>query len=43
NVGVGSDDTLFATSDGIVYYETVRDNRKRVSVITLDEYSARIS
>jgi large subunit ribosomal protein L27 len=43
NVGVGRDDTLFATSDGIVYYETVRDDRKRVSVITLDEYSARIS
>lgn len=43
NVGVGSDDTLFATSDGIVYYETIRDNRKRVSVITLDEYTVRIS
>jgi large subunit ribosomal protein L27 len=33
NVDVGRDDTLFATSAGIVYYETVRDNRKRVSVI----------
>lgn len=33
NVGVGSDDTLFATIDGIVIYETVRDNRKRVNVI----------
>jgi large subunit ribosomal protein L27 len=33
NVDVGSDDTLFATSDGIVMYETIRDNRKRVSVI----------
>jgi large subunit ribosomal protein L27 len=43
NVGVGSDDTLFATSDGIVYYETIRDNRKRVNVITLDEYTVRIS
>jgi large subunit ribosomal protein L27 len=32
NVGVGRDDTLFATADGIVVYETVRDNRKRVSV-----------
>lgn len=33
NVGVGTDDTLFATVDGTVVYETVRDNRKRVSVI----------
>jgi large subunit ribosomal protein L27 len=33
NVGIGSDDTLFATMDGIVVYETVRDGRKRVSVV----------
>jgi large subunit ribosomal protein L27 len=33
NVGVGTDDTLFATIDGIVVYETIRDNRKRVSVL----------
>jgi large subunit ribosomal protein L27 len=33
NVGVGKDYTLFATVDGVVVYETVRDNRKRVSVI----------
>ncbi|MFZ6031308.1 MAG: 50S ribosomal protein L27 [Chloroflexota bacterium] len=33
NVGVGTDDTLFATADGVVVYETIRDNRKRVSVI----------
>lgn len=33
NVGVGTDDTLFATVDGFVLYETVRDGRKRVSVI----------
>jgi large subunit ribosomal protein L27 len=33
NVGVGSDDTLFATMDGIVVYETIRDGRKRVSVM----------
>jgi large subunit ribosomal protein L27 len=32
NVGLGKDDTLFATSDGIVVYETIRDNRKRVRV-----------
>lgn len=33
NVGVGKDDTLFATSDGVVLYETIRNNRKRVSVL----------
>jgi large subunit ribosomal protein L27 len=33
NVGVGRDDTLFATADGIVVYETIRDDRKRVSVV----------
>jgi large subunit ribosomal protein L27 len=32
NVGKGKDDTLFATIDGIVVYENVRNNRKRVSV-----------
>ena len=33
NVGVGKDDTLFATINGIVIYETIRDDRKRVSVM----------
>ncbi len=33
NVGVGRDFTLFATIDGIVVYETLRDNRKCVSVM----------
>ncbi len=33
NVGVGKDDTLFATADGIVVYETIRDDRKRVNVV----------
>lgn len=33
NVGLGSDDTLFATADGIVVYETIRNDRKRVSVV----------
>lgn len=32
NVGKGSDDTLFATIDGIVTYDVVR-GRKRVNVI----------
>jgi large subunit ribosomal protein L27 len=33
NVMVGKDDTLFATIDGYVVYETIRDDRKRVSVM----------
>ncbi len=32
NVGIGTDDTLFATTDGIVVYETIRGGRKMVSV-----------
>lgn len=36
NVGVGSDDTLFATVDGVVIYETIRDGRKRVSVRAIE-------
>jgi large subunit ribosomal protein L27 len=41
NVDVGRDDTLFATSDGIVVYETIRDNRKRVSVIPEADIAAK--
>jgi large subunit ribosomal protein L27 len=33
NVDVGKDDTLFATMDGLVVYETIRDNQKRVNVL----------
>jgi large subunit ribosomal protein L27 len=36
NVGLGRDHTIFAISPGVVLYETVRDGRKRVSVITED-------
>lgn len=36
NVGRGKDDTLFAIIDGIVIYENVRDNRKRVSVVPVE-------
>ncbi len=32
NVGRGSDDTLFATVDGVVRFERVGRDRKRVSV-----------
>ena len=33
NVMVGRDDTLFAVINGYVLYETIRDDRKMVSVI----------
>ena len=33
NVGLGRDYTIFATADGYVKFETVRDGRKRVSVL----------
>ena len=32
DVGVGKDYTLFATADGFVRYERVRDGRKQASV-----------
>ena len=35
NVMVGKDDSLFAVVDGLVQYETIRDGRKRVSVLPL--------
>jgi large subunit ribosomal protein L27 len=37
NVDVGRDDTLFATANGVVVYENLRDDRKRVSVIPVEE------
>lgn len=40
NVGKGKDDTLFATIDGIVEYEVVRDNRKRVNVLPVEQVEA---
>jgi large subunit ribosomal protein L27 len=40
NVDVGKDDTLFATIDGIVIYETIRDDRKRVNVVPESEVTA---
>ena len=33
NVGLGRDHTIFATIDGVVQFETVRDGRKRVNVV----------
>jgi large subunit ribosomal protein L27 len=40
NVMVGRDDTLFATIDGYVLFETIRDNRKRVSVLPAETVKA---
>lgn len=40
NVDVGKDDTLFATADGIVVFEHLRDDRKRVSVVPVEEIQA---
>ena len=37
NVQVGTDDTLFATIDGFVVYEVIRDDRKRVSVLPVEQ------
>lgn len=36
NVGIGGDDTLFALTDGVVYFDIVR-GRKRVNVIPAAE------
>jgi large subunit ribosomal protein L27 len=33
NVGRGGDDTLFATTDGIVSYQNFRGGKKRVNVL----------
>ena len=32
NVGLGRDDTIFATIDGYVKFETIRRKRKQISV-----------
>jgi len=32
NVGIGTDDTLFATMNGVVLYETLPNGRKIVSI-----------
>ena len=34
NVGLGRDHTVFAAIDGYVKFETIRDQRKQVSVYT---------
>ena len=37
NVGRGKDDTLFATADGIVRYHRYGRDRKKVSVVPVEE------
>ncbi|MEI8135274.1 MAG: 50S ribosomal protein L27 [bacterium] len=32
NVGIGSDDTLYALAGGIVKFERFRENRQRISI-----------
>jgi large subunit ribosomal protein L27 len=39
NVGVGKDDTLFATADGIVVFDIAR-GRKRVNVLSVEAIEA---
>ena len=36
NVGLGRDHTIFAIADGVVQFETIRDGRKRVSVVPVE-------
>jgi large subunit ribosomal protein L27 len=37
NVGIGKDDTLFASADGLVQFDFARGGRKRVNVIPKEE------
>ena len=36
NVGIGSDDTLFATADGVLRFERLGKDRKQASVYTAE-------
>ena len=35
NVGIGSDDTLFATADGVLRFERLGKDRKQVSIVEI--------
>ncbi len=37
NVGLGKDDTIFATAEGVVLFETLPNGRKRVSVMPVEQ------
>jgi large subunit ribosomal protein L27 len=34
NIGIGKDDTLFATADGVVEFQTLPTGQKRVSIVS---------
>ena len=36
NVGVGTDHTLYAKSDGVVLFETLPNGRKRVNIVVAE-------
>ena len=36
NVGIGSDDTLFALAEGKVMFDTIKGGRKRINVIAAE-------
>lgn len=40
NVGIGKDDTLFATSHGVVVFETLPNGQKRVNIAPLEVEAA---
>ncbi|MEN4042967.1 MAG: 50S ribosomal protein L27 [Anaerolineaceae bacterium] len=40
NVGLGRDDTLFATVEGVVQYDTLPNGRKQVSVLPVKAVEA---
>jgi large subunit ribosomal protein L27 len=40
NVGMGRDHTIFATVEGFVQFETFKNNRKRINVVSLEELEA---
>lgn len=33
NIGKGKDDTLFATADGVVEFQTLPDGKKKVNIV----------
>ena len=39
NVGIGSDDTLYALTDGIVYFHKGRKDKSTVSVLSPEVYA----
>ena len=40
NVGIGSDDTLFALTDGVVRYERMGKDKEKVSVYPVEKTAA---